>query len=402
MFLLMVSFHEFGHYIIGRLFKFNIEEYAIGFGPKIVSKTSKKNGIVYSIRCIPFGGFCKFGGEEEKSIDKNDFRNKPAWQRLLVSAAGGIFNIVMGIVFFALVLIMQSTVETTTINYIVPNSYMEQVGLQAGDKIIAVNGEKMFDFSDLQIATTNLSDVESTGIIKKLTQKFQKTTKKENNEIQLTVLRNSEKKSVNIKKSLSHETFTYTEDGVQYTQSINDKEIVSYLYEYGKEADYDKDKIGKTVDYDSEILGFSPQMDNINLKNIIPYTINSSISTTKMVYKTLYWLINGKIGIDSMSGPIGMVRAVNTVTEGLNVKNTIMTMCNLIALLSFNLGLFNLLPIPALDGGHIVLNLIEIIRRRKLSEKVEMRISKIGMYCIYALMIFVVINDIFKAIIGSI
>ena len=120
MFLVMVSLHEFGHFITAKLMNFKILEYAIGFGPAIFK--SKKSEIQYSLRIIPFGGYCKFEGEDVKSDDKRAFSNQPVWKRIIVVAAGGIFNIILGFILFMVIVPFLSPVATNTVKEVVKGS----------------------------------------------------------------------------------------------------------------------------------------------------------------------------------------------------------------------------------------------------------------------------------------
>ncbi len=372
MFLVMVSLHEFGHYIVARLLKFKILEYAIGFGPAIFK--SKKTEIQYSVRCIPLGGYCKFEGEDEKSTDPAAFNNQPVWKRILVVLAGGVFNIILGFVLFLAIIPATSPMLTNKIDTVVENSYIEQAGIQPGDKIIEINGHKISFYNDIKLYTSDF-EKETTAHIK--------------------VKRGKEKLSFDIKPTEQTVTQKYLDDGIEYTDSINGKEQTQF-FEYSDDVAKDESKIGKTSQTTRYIIGFTPQKEDVTFFNVWGEAWNNTRFVVKLVYQSLWQMLTGKVGVDQMSGPVGIVSEVNSAVK--SGSYAWLYVLNLIALLTINLGVFNLLPIPALDGGRLFFMIIELIRRKPIPPEKEGMVHAVGMLLLLALVVYVSFNDIMRLI----
>lgn len=372
MFLVMVSLHEFGHYIVARLLKFKILEYAIGFGPAIFK--SKKTEIQYSVRCIPLGGYCKFEGEDEKSTDPAAFNNQPVWKRILVVLAGGVFNIILGFVLFLAIIPATSPMLTNKIDTVVENSYIEQAGIQPGDKIIEINGHKISFYNDIKLYTSDF-EKETTAHIK--------------------IKRGKEKLSFDIKPTEQTVTQKYLDDGIEYTDSINGKEQTQF-FEYSDSVAKDESKIGKTSQTTRYIIGFTPQKEDVTFFNVWGEAWNNTRFVVKLVYQSLWQMLTGKVGVDQMSGPVGIVSEVNSAVK--SGSYAWLYVLNLIALLTINLGVFNLLPIPALDGGRLFFMIVELIRRKPIPPEKEGMVHAVGMLLLLALVIYVSFNDIMRLI----
>lgn len=376
MFLVMVSLHEFGHYITARMLNFKILEYAIGFGPAIWK--SKRSEIQYSVRIIPFGGYCRFEGEDEASEDKRAFSNQPVWKRIIVVAAGGVFNILLGFALFAVILsAMNEPVATNTVKSVIGGTYIEEAGILPGDKIISINGKSVNSYNDITLYTSNFTAGE---------------------ECELTVKRNGEKVKVSFKPSELSEEYTYTEDGVELKSSINGSDSETEFYEYSKDLLKDEELVGKTRSVNRLIIGFSPATENINLGNIWKHSLNRTTFMVKLVYSSLWDMVTGKTGVEQMSGPVGVVSEINTAVN--SGEESWLYVLNLTALLTINLGVFNLLPIPALDGGRLFFMLIELISRKRIPPEKEGMVHAIGFLLLIALIIFVSYNDIVRLIAG--
>ncbi len=372
MFLVMVSLHEFGHYIVARLLKFKILEYAIGFGPAIFK--SKKTEIQYSVRCIPLGGYCKFEGEDEKSTDPAAFNNQPVWKRILVVLAGGVFNIILGFVLFLAIIPATSPMLTNKIDTVVENSYIEQAGIQPGDKIIEINGHKISFYNDIKLYTSDF-EKETTAHIK--------------------IKRGKEKLSFDIKPTEQTVTQKYLDDGIEYTDSINGKEQTQF-FEYSDSVAKDESKIGKTSQTTRYIIGFTPQKEDVTFFNVWGEAWNNTRFVVKLVYQSLWQMLTGKVGVDQMSGPVGIVSEVNSAVK--SGSYAWLYVLNLIALLTINLGVFNLLPIPALDGGRLFFMIVELIRRKPIPPEKEGMVHAVGMLLLLALVVYVSFNDIMRLI----
>ena len=334
MLLVMVIIHEFGHYIAGRILKFKINEFSVGFGPKLLSKT-KKNGEVFSLRLIPLGGFCAFEGETETSenADVRSFVDEKPWKRIIVLLAGGVFNLLSAVLFsFLFILIVgYATPHVSRVYYADDAQTLPYCYLQEGDEIVRVNGKK----------------INVMHAFEEYTAKFG-----EGDEVTLTVIRDGETTDVRLTvqkitvKNDEGKTETYTGFGFQ------------------SERVYKNGSVGGAFLY------------------CVPFTAKLSWS----ILGSFFDLITGKVALTALSGPIGTVSMMASVSR-MNWRNIFM----LLPLIASNLGLFNLLPIPALDGSKVVFTVIEWIRGKPINQKVENYIHTIGLL---ALMAFVVIVDI--------
>ncbi len=375
LFLLMVSLHEFGHYIVARIFNFKILEYAIGFGPKIFKK--EKNSILYTIRAIPLGGFCQFEGEDEKSDDPRAFSNRPVWQRILVVLAGGIFNIILGFVVFVILLPSLSPVATNVVENAVEYSYLSEAGVQKGDEIIEINGKKISFYNDISLYTQSLQ---------------------KDDMLSITIRRNGEKKKINVPASEQTVIYNYLDDGVECKVLVNGNETVRTV-PYSESLKKQEDLIGKSQTQTRYLLGITVQSEDITFKNIWKYAFDNTKFVVKLVYNSLWDMIRGKADISQMSGPVGIVKEVNTAVN--QESYSLIYVLNLLALLTINLGVFNLLPFPALDGGRVFFMVVELIRRKPIPPEKEGIVHAIGMILLLALVVFISFNDIVKLIGGA-
>lgn len=372
-FLVMISLHEFGHFITAKIMDFKILEYAIGFGPAIWK--SKHSQIQYSLRIIPFGGYCKFEGEDCESDDKRAFSNQPVWKRIIVVAAGGIFNVILGFLLFLIIVPSSSPIVTNRIAEIVPGSYVEQSGLMRDDEIVKINGKKVSFYNDIALYTQDFT---------------------ENTECTVTINRNGEKQTVTFKPTKSVTTYGYDEKGVLVKTFINGNETSEEYYKYGEDIKKDEKNVGKTQTIERLIIGFVPQKESVNAVNVWGEALNQTKFVVKLVYNSLWQMITGKVGMEQMSGPVGVVSEINTAVN--SGTGSWLYVLNLTALLTINLGLFNLLPIPALDGGRLFFMLVELISRKKIPPEKEGMIHLIGFVLLMALVVYISFGDIAKLI----
>lgn len=371
MFFVMISLHEFGHFIVAKILNFKVDEFSIGMGPAILKR--KKGETQYSLRILPVGGYCKFEGEDEKDNDNpRAFANQKPWKRLLVLLAGGIFNVVLGFVLFMIVVFSISPVSTNVVDNTVEHSYVEQAGMQPGDKIVAINGKKVNFYNDIRLYTQNFEKDENAVI---------------------TVKRDGKKIDFNFKPSERSEEAVYTDTGVQVNSTINGYTTEKFI-PYSDSVPKDDSLVGQSQQSKSYIIGFYPRQKDINIFNVWGETYNETKFAVKLVYQSFWQMITGKIGIDKMSGPVGIVKEVNNqVNSG---KYSVVNVINLVALLTINLGVFNLLPIPALDGGRILFVLIEMIRRKPIPPDKEGIVHAVGMLLLLLFILFISFHDIMR------
>ncbi len=374
-FLIMISLHEFGHFIFGKLLKFTVLEYAIGFGPAIFKK--QKGDTLYSVRIIPFGGYCRFAGEDENDrAEDGNFNDQPCWKRVIVLAAGAIFNVLLGFIIFCILVGAGKSYYTNTIEQIVPDSYLSETVVEPGDKIIRLNDKKIGMYQDISLYTSDLND---------------------NSEINMTVLRDGKKINVDIKPTRQDVKVTYLEDHVLYEETVNGV-YSSEEIPYSDATPKNSENIGKVMEETRYLIGFMPKEEKINAFNLLPQSFRMTKFVVKLLYTSLWDLVTGHGSPDDVSGPVGVVKEVNTAVN--SGSDSWLYVLNLVALLTINLGVFNLLPLPALDGGRLLFVIIEWFRGKPVSRDKEGIIHAIGFMLLIALMLFISFKDIMKLITG--
>ena len=376
MFLVMISLHEFGHFITAKLMNFKILEYAIGFGPAIWK--SKKSEIQYSLRVIPFGGYCKFEGEDSESQDPRAFSNQAVWKRIIVVAAGGIFNVILGFLLFLLIVSMTSPIVTNRVKSVVPDSYIAESGLIPGDKIIRIDGKKVNFYNDIWLYAQDFD---------------------ENTESTIVVKRDGKKKEITFKPTKETHVYEYTDDGINVSEFINGKATRTQFVKYSEDVPKESAKIGTQETSEKLIIGFVPQDEKVTALNIWGEGWNQTRFVVKLVYNSLWQMVTGKTGVEQMSGPVGIVKEVDTAVK--SGSQSWLYVLNLTALLTINLGVFNLLPLPALDGGRLFFMLIELVTRKKIPAEKEGLVHAVGFMLLMILIVFISFNDIMKLIQGG-
>ena len=369
MFLVMISLHEFGHFIVGKLLGFTVLEYSIGFGPAIFKK--QKGETLYSIRIIPFGGFCRFAGEDgENKVEKGNFNEQSCLKRILVLVAGAISNIVLGFALFCIITASVGNVYTNKVDTVVPGTYLADADIMPGDKIVEINGKKVGMYQDIQLY---MSDVQP------------------EKEIHIKILRNGEKKSLTFLPSIQNIKLTYTDDNILYEETLNGI-LNSTVIEYSDTSPKNESLVGTSQESTRYLIGFRPQIEEINAFNLVPQSFRMTKYVVKLLYRTLWELVTGRQSMDALSGPVGIVKEVdNAVNSG---SDSLLYVLNLVALLTINLGVFNLLPLPALDGGRLLFVVVEWVRGKPVSVEKEGLVHTIGFILLIALMIFVSYKDI--------
>lgn len=322
----LILIHEAGHFLFARLFRVTVHEFAIGMGPKVISHTSKKSGIAYSLRLLPFGGFVSMAGEDEESDDPNAFNKKPVWQRFIITAAGAAVNLLAGILVMGILVATSKALPSTTIHHFDEKSTSVQY-LQEKDQITAVDGTRVYTFNDL------LYEIMRKGV----------------EPIDVTVKRNGTEITV------ADVVFpTITDSGVVFGN-----------------------------------VDFIPYAEAKTPLNILKHACVRSASTIKMIWESLYDLVSGRYGVEAVSGPVGVTQAMSEAAS-----TGIANLVYLAVVISMNLGIMNLLPLPALDGGRLVFLLVEGIRRKPVSPRIEGYIHFAGLAVLMLLMVLVTFKDI--------
>ena len=413
--LCVATIHEFGHFLASKCLKTGVDEFSIGFGPKIFQKKFK--GTMYSLRWLPLGGYCAIEGEggEESEEDEKNKNKEPAptsyharkwWEKIIILSMGVIFNFILATVVF-LCVYLPGNVATTTIQELSEDSVLIEAGLQAGDKIVSINGKKIELYSQL-------SNYELKSGVTDVTIEYER-----DGQVYSTEVKNAQTKEGKIGI-----TFVQNEEGVNTNEielvgagtpaakvgiksgdiilSIDDvstpdaKNIVQEIKNKG-------DKENKVVVQRGEetkefkLVAESKEVMDLGIRSVattkssVKYSFIETTENIKNIVGSYVKLFTGKVSIGNMSGIVGIGEVVSKSSGLLNFFY-------LMAMISMAVGVANILPFPPLDGGKIVIVLIEAITRKKVSEKVELIISYIGLALLLGLTLFVTVKDIIRII----
>ena len=345
--LVMITVHELGHYIAGKLLGFGIEEFAIGFGPKLYSKT-KENGEVFSVRLLPIGGFCAFVGEDNDNDDPNAFNNKKPWQRIIVLISGALMNYLL-----ALVLIFATFCiwgQPALMSYKVDGAtdgIVSEYCLQEKDIILKANGKNVYLTTDLMNAVEGLEKGDTVSFL----------VRRNGEDKEILVMLREDTHFENIEQIPK----LFSALGIPYEISVNTGEVVnSGMYSTGVRLGFFR-TIGRTFEYSFKLAG--------------------------TVFTVLGQLITGALGLSSVGGTFTTIG----VTASAIKKGGVRLLFNVASLIGVNLAVFNMLPIPALDGSRVVFALIEWIRGKPINRRVEGIIHGIGLVL---LLLFAVVVDL--------
>lgn len=436
---LLVLSHEWGHFIAARIFKVRVNEFSIFMGPKIFSRKSKKTGTVYSLRAIPLGGFCAMQGEEESDDGEDAYCNKAWYKRAIILAAGAIMNFIVAIVLITMIF-MFTGYDTREVSAVGNTGPIYISGMEPGDRVIEYNEDGILNPVDYDLYLTAYGND-----LKEVSFKVKKAdgSKVTYSFIRNIVIENTEEDGNLITTLMTADIDVYatTDDDKTYMGNYQarweDRSTLmirltkadgSYnTYEYKQneagtfitvtsEYSADNQLINSTTVEDTEdkpisentILTYNPYKygfsftygEEGNIFQCFGRSITYNISLVKSVLNSLRWLITGRLGMDALSGPIGLTSVVGDVVGAdIGIGYRILTLINLMALISANLGAFNLLPIPGLDGGKLIFIIIELIRGgKKIPPEKEAVVSLIFMALLIILSLFVAGSDIFKLV----
>ncbi len=421
---LTVLFHEFGHFLLARLNHITVEEFAFGMGPRLLSHKSKKSGTVYAWRVLPFGGMCVMLNEEEGDPVPGSFVGAKLWQRALVIAAGPVFNFILALV-LSFIIIGAAGADVACIAEVDSGSALQEAGIEAGDQIISFDGHSILNSRDLYY-TFLLNDTSTDSL-------------------DMTVLRDGERISVTYTPETSTRYvlgFYYDDDdeGVvitmltgesplkeygltsgDYLVAINgyefasSEDLVNYLSENPLSSEsvsvtYARNGNVHTIDSvtptekTSANPGFSYSMARVqqSFTGVVQYSFAEVGFWIKTTFKSIIGLFDGTYTLNDMSGPVGIVKTVGDAageasasTNG-SVSAVILTLMNIMIMITANLGIVNLIPLPALDGGRLLLLLIEGIRRKPSNREIEARINAVGLVLLLLLITYITVHDIMK------
>lgn len=326
----IVFIHELGHFLLAKWNGIRVDEFSIGMGPRLWSKV--KGETRYSLKLLPIGGSCMMGEDDADDQSEGSFNSKSVWARMAVVAAGAIFNFILAFI-FAVILVGYCGYDKPVISGVVPGYAAEGAGMQEGDRIVRINGKKINLWRE--VSYYNMLHPGET--------------------LELVFERDGEKHEVTLEPQQD-------ENG-------------NYLMGVMPPGKNEKANVLTAVQYGA-------------------YEVKFWITTT---IESVSQLITGRLGADQISGPVGIVNIVDETYEeskSYGIVVVVMQMLNIGILLSANLGVMNLLPLPALDGGRLVFLIIEAIRGKRVPPEKEGIVHAIGMILLLALMVFVLFNDI--------
>ncbi|MBQ8906995.1 MAG: site-2 protease family protein [Clostridia bacterium] len=330
----LIFTHELGHFLAARAFGVKVYEFSIGMGPKLAWYDSKKSGIRYKLCMFPFGGYVSMAeeGKDDAALseDPQALSNQKPWKRFIIMAAGGVVNLIIGVVLMFAV-VVSSQLGSTVVAGFPEEIRNEEVftgdyGLQSGDTVVSIGGKRVHTSMELDY------EILRNGI----------------EPLEVVVLRDGEYVTLN----------------VTFPTSVTTGQIVG-------ERD------------------FSLYEESKSFSSVIKHTFWRSVCTVRMVWESLFDLVTGRFGVEAVSGPIGI-----TSTVGEAVSYGFVPLLYMVSIISINLGIVNLFPLPALDGGRLVFVLIEMIRRKPVPRELEAKIHGIGMILLLLLAVLIMFKDI--------
>lgn len=334
----LIFFHELGHFLVARLFGVGVEKFSLGFGPKIFGKTIGTTD--YRISAIPLGGYVKMVGEEPGSeIDPADlprsFTHKKIYKKMLIVAAGPLFNFFLAvIIFFALFLVLGAVDSKPIFGDIVKGTPAEEQGLKEGDHVLAIDGQEVGDWTEMTRVILN----------------------SEGRNLRFTLERDGSVLDIDVTPELNTEENLLGEENERYT------------------------------------IGVYPSTVKFGIWESFTESLQTTYYWTKLTVVSIAWMIQGKLSpADTMGGPI-MIAQISGQQARAGLENFL----GFIAILSVSLGIINFIPVPVLDGGHLLFFAIEAVIRRPLNTRMREVAQQIGIFILVFLMIFVFYNDIHR------
>lgn len=330
---ILIFVHELGHFLTARACGVTVKEFAIGMGPKVFSKKSKKNGTVYAVRLFPIGGFVSMENEDglDKNADpydENSFCNKSVPKRMLITIAGAAMNLILGFLIMLVVVLMSKQLGSNVVAGFSDDAISNE-WLCEQDEIIKVGNTRVHTWNEVAYEIMN-QGYES---------------------VDITVRRNGEKIRLEGVKFP-----TFEDGGVTF-------------------GDFD----------------FTVYAESKTFPTLMKHTFFRSVSTVKMVVDSFAGLLTGRFGMEAVSGPVGVVSAVESAA-----KQGLMSFFYIVSVLTINLGVVNLMPFPALDGGRFVFLAIEGVRGKPINKNVESYINFVGLVLLFGFMIVITFKDVIK------
>ena len=334
----IIMIHECGHFACAKLFKVKVNEFSLGMGPALFKR--KKGDTLYALRLFPIGGYVAMEGEDDASEDDRAFNKKPVWQKMIIVVAGALMNLILGFILMVLLLTTSTDlIGTNTIKEFYPDAVSSQYGLQAGDRFVEIDGHHVWSELDLSFLMSRSQD----GVF------------------DFVVERNGEKVTLN-----DVHFATEQQNGITLIQ------------------------------YDFIIIGEQP-----GFLNIVKNAFTQSAFIVRMVWLSVFDLVTGRYGMSELAGPVGTVDLIADVTAQAVSSGSLTNLLTIMAFITINVGVANLLPLPALDGGRFLFLAVEAVRRKPVNPKYEGYVHAAGLALLLLLMVVVTYNDIARIVHGA-
>jgi len=358
----IIAIHELGHYIAAKAFRVGVPEFAIGMGPKVLTKQGKET--LYSLRAIPIGGFCALDGDDNEVSDEKSLFSKPIWQRIIIAVAGSVLNIVTGFLVLLLIAsLMLPVLPTTTLSGLVAGFPLDgEQGLMAGDTIHRIDGVRVFQNSNvMMLLDLRTSDTVDIVVIR------------DGRQVRLYDLPLQRQDYLVDRQVLDADGNPLYENGAPVLEQV-------YAYIYG--------------------LQFA-RIEDPRFFDHLSYAWNDTRDFMRQLPLTIRMFATGQAGMEDVSSVVGIVDIMHQAgTTADTAQLAVFRLAMLAAIISISVAVVNLLPIPGLDGGRIFLMLItaaiEKVTRRKLNPNIEGYINTAGFVLIFGLMMFLILSDIIQ------
>ncbi|EEH67506.1 MULTISPECIES: RIP metalloprotease RseP [Acinetobacter] len=434
----LIAIHEFGHYWVARKLGVKVLVYSIGFGPTLLKWQSKKSGIQYQLSALPLGGYVKMLDEREGNVAEKDlpyaFNRQSPWKRIAIVAAGPLVNLIFAVLLFWILFLPAQEQLNTRIGKIMPDTVAAQVDLQVGDKVVAVDGQSTPTWEKLNFALINR--IGESGQVSVVVDR-EGSEKQFNLPIQ-NFLKDQSQSPLDALGFLPYRPMIpavvkeLTTDGAAIRQGMKEGDRIVAINNVAmndwfdvvnvvqnspeKLLNIDVMRQGELVHLQMIPRGQRDNMGNVTgvlgvksdagkvtipneYKQTIQYTplealgvaFDKTVQLSQMIFNSIVKMIRGLIGLDNLSGPITIAKVA-----GQSAEMGWQTFISFMALMSVSLGILNLLPIPMLDGGHLVYYFIEIIRGKPVSEQIQILGLKVGMLLLGSMMLLALFNDFMR------
>ena len=440
--------HEFGHFITAKKSGVQVNEFALGMGPKLFS--FRRGETQYSLRLFPVGGYCAMEGEDAESDNPRAFTNAKIWKRMIIIVAGAFMNFVVGLLLMFIVVVQQPSYESTVVDSFSPVSFSANSGLEEGDEIVDIGGYSIWNAKDLQFAIQTMQcknvDPSSLAVYKEdctvavrnaaqsvvdgwqdafgeeiptdtlaeintvLNEECRKINKTASKEEAAAAMKAAYDRLYAIGGYSEKTDYTYPEikerdERLRYTSDVtvvrNGETVrlegVQFYSYYKSQEDADNGKPSVAIDFYVKPI-------EKTFGTVMQQTLSQTATMAKTVWQSLIMLVQGRFSFNDLSGPVGITKAVSVVaSEGLkiNFMSAVNNIIFIMALITINLGVVNLLPFPALDGGRFVFLLIEAIIRKPLPRKLEYIVNGAGLVILLLFIAVVSVKDVWQLITGT-